>query len=72
MADINDYLDGLNYSLTNDEKQLMDIFAECWEYCREHSCGSCEFRQSNKYVKMLPCMSYQYARRLLDKGIGRS
>lgn len=36
MADINDYLDGLNYSLTNDEKQLMDMFAECWEYCREH------------------------------------
>lgn len=30
------------------------------------------FRQSSKYVKMLLCMSYQYARRLLDKGIGRS
>lgn len=72
MADINDYLDGLNYSLTNDEKQLMDIFAECWKYCREHDCRSCEFRQSNKYVKVILCMSYQYARRLLDKGIGRS
>ena len=43
MADINDYLDGLNYTLNAEEKQLMDIFAECWEHCHNIKCENCEY-----------------------------
>lgn len=65
MADINDYLDGLNYSLNAEEKQLMDIYAECWEHCRNNDCHNCEYRSGNEWCKMLICMSYQYAKRLI-------
>ena len=69
MADINDYLDGLNYTLNAEEKQLMDIFAECWEHCHNIKCENCEYRSADEYGKMLICMSYQYAKRLIDHGI---
>lgn len=65
MADINDYLEGLNYSLNAEEKQLMDIFAECWEHCHNIKCENCEYRSADEYCKMLICISYQYARRLI-------
>lgn len=66
MADINDYLDGLNYTLNAEEKQLMDIFAECWEHCHNINCENCEYRSADEYCKMLICISYQYAKRLID------
>lgn len=65
MADINEYLDGLNMKFSEQEKQLLDIFAECWEYCHTHVCKECEYRQGNEYMKMLLCSSYQYAKRLI-------
>ena len=71
MADINDYLDGLNYKLSAEEKQLMDILAECWEHCRKGDCHNCEYRSGNKWCKMLFCMSYQYAKRLIAAGYSK-
>lgn len=71
MADINEYLEGLNYTLTPDEKQLMDIFAECWEHCGKGDCHNCEYRSGNEWCKMLLCMSYQYAKRLIAAGYVR-
>lgn len=68
MANINDYLEGLNYNLSPEEKQLMDIYAECWEYCRNTKCGDCIYRSGNEWCKMLLCMSYQYAKRLIAAG----
>lgn len=65
MADINEYLDGLDIKFSEQEKQLADIFAESWEYCRSHTCGDCEYAPNGKYVKMLLCMSCQYAKRLI-------
>lgn len=68
MANIDDYLEGLNYNLSPEEKQLMDIYAECWEHCGEGHCHDCEYRSGNKWCKMLICMSYQYAKRLIAAG----
>lgn len=69
MADITKYLDGLNYTITAEEKCLMDIFAEAWEYCKGRDCSDCEYRgEGNEYVKPLLCMSYQYAKRLIAAG----
>ena len=65
MADINKYLDGLNMKFSEQEKQLLDIFAECWEYCHTHVCKECEYKQGNEYMKMMLCSSYQYAKRLI-------
>lgn len=65
MADINEYLDGLNMKFSDQEKQLLDIFAECWEYCHTHGCRECEYRQGNEYMKMMLCSAYQYAKRLI-------
>ena len=65
MADINEYLDGLDIKFSEQEKQLADIFAESWEYCREHSCENCEYKPKGKNNKMLLCMSCQYAKRLI-------
>lgn len=66
MADINDYIKGLNYKFTEQEKLLMNIFAECWEHCNNHnSCTECEYANGNKNIKMLICISYQYAKRLI-------
>lgn len=65
MADINDYVDNLNYQFNEREKLLMDIFAECWEYCRRHECGDCKYSNGNKHIKMMICMSYQYAQKLI-------
>ena len=65
MAEINDYLDGLNYILNTEEKQFMDIFAECWEHCTNISCDNCEYRPSDERFKILICISYQYAKRLI-------
>lgn len=67
MADINEYLEGLNYEFTEEEKRLMDIFAECWEYCRSGvECKDCEYApKGSRRVKMLLCMSYQYAKRII-------
>ena len=65
MADINEYLDGLNMKFSEQEKQLLDIFAECWEYCHTHGCRECEYRQGNEYMKMMLCAAYQYAKRLI-------
>ncbi len=65
MADINDYVDNLNYQFNEREKSLMDIFAECWEYCRGHECGDCKYSNGNKHIKMMICMSYQYAQKLI-------
>ena len=65
MADINEYLDGLDIKFSEQEKQLADIFAESWEYCRSHTCGDCEYAPNGKYIKMLLCMSCQYAKRLI-------
>lgn len=69
MADINDYVEGLDYHFTEQEKQLMDIFAECWEYCHAHGCNNCEYRNGNEYIKMMICLSYQYAQRLIAAGL---
>ncbi len=71
MADINDYLDGLNYNLSAEEKQLMDIYAECWEHCNKGDCHNCEYRSGNEWCKMLLCMSYQYAKRLIAAGYSK-
>ena len=71
MADINDYLDGLNYKLSAEEKQLMDILAECWEHCNKGDCHNCEYRPGNERCKMLLCMSYQYAKRLIAAGYSK-
>ena len=71
MADINDYLDGLNYKLSAEEKQLMDILAECWEHCNKSDCHNCEYRPGNERCKMLLCMSYQYAKRLIAAGYSK-
>lgn len=71
MADINDYLDGLNYKLSAEEKQLMDILAECWEHCNKGDCHNCEYRSGNEWCKMLLCMSYQYAKRLIAAGYSK-
>lgn len=69
MADITEYLDGLNYMITDEEKSLMDIFAESWEYCKDRACDGCEYRgEGNKHVKPLICISYQYAKRLIAAG----
>lgn len=68
MANIDDYLEGLNYNFSPEEKQLMDIFAECWEYCGKGHCQDCEYRSGNDWCKMLLCMSYQYTRRLIAAG----
>lgn len=68
MANINDYLEGLNYNLSPEEKQLMDIYAECWEYCGNAHCHDCIYRSGNEWCKMLLCMSYQYAKRLIAAG----
>lgn len=66
MADINDYIKGLNYKFTEQEKLLMNIFAECWEHCNNrNSCTECEYANGNKNIKMLICISYQYAKRLI-------
>ena len=66
MADINDYIKGLNYKFTEQEKLLMNIFAECWEHCNNrNSCAECEYANGNKNIKMLICISYQYAKRLI-------
>ena len=65
MADINDYLDGLDIKFSEQEKQLADIFAESWEYCRSHVCKDCEYMPSGEHRKMLMCMSCQYAKRLI-------
>ena len=65
MADINEYLDGLDIKFSEQEKQLADIFAESWEYCREHSCENCEYKPKGKNNKMLLCLSCQYAKRLI-------
>lgn len=67
MADINEYLEGLNYEFTAEEKRLMDIFAECWEHCRSSvECKDCEYApKGSGRVKMLLCMSYQYAKRII-------
>ena len=65
MADINDYVDNLNYQFNEREKSLMDIFAECWEYCRGHECKDCKYSNGNKHIKMMICMSYQYAQKLI-------
>lgn len=65
MADINDYLDGLDIKFSEQEKQLADIFAESWEYCRSHVCKDCEYMHSGEHRKMLMCMSCQYAKRLI-------
>lgn len=66
MADINDYIKGLNYKFTEQEKLLMNIFAECWEHCNNrNSCTECEYANGNKNMKMLICISYQYAKRLI-------
>ena len=71
LADINDYLDGLNYKLSAEEKQLMDILAECWEHCNKGDCHNCEYRSGNEWCKMLLCMSYQYAKRLIAAGYSK-
>lgn len=69
MADITKYLDGLNYTITAEEKPLMDIFAESWEYCKGRVCDGCEYSgEGNKYIKPLLCMSYQYAKRIIAAG----
>lgn len=69
MADITKYLDGLNYTITAEEKSLMDIFAEAWEYCRGRTCSDCEYHgEGNERGKMLICISYQYAKRLIAAG----
>ena len=52
MADINEYLDGLDIKFSEQEKQLADIFAESWEYCREHSCENCEYKPKGKNNKI--------------------
>ena len=66
MANINDYIKGLNYKFTEQEKLLMNIFAECWEHCNNrNSCTECEYANGNKNIKMLICISYQYAKRLI-------
>lgn len=67
MADINEYLEGLNYEFTAEEKRLMDIFAESWEHCRSNAeCKDCEYApKGSRRVKMLLCMSYQYAKRII-------
>ena len=69
MADINEYLDGLNMKFSEQEKQLLDIFAECWEYCHTHGCRGCEYRQGNEYMKMMLCTAYQYAKRLIAANV---
>lgn len=69
MADINEYLDGLDIKFSEQEKQLADIFAESWEYCREHSCENCEYKPKGKNNKMLLCMSCQYAKRLITADV---
>lgn len=69
MADITKYLDGLNYTITAEKKCLMDIFAEAWEYCRGRDCSDCEYHgEGNERGKMLICISYQYAKRLIEAG----
>ncbi len=69
MADITEYLDGLNYTITDEEKPLMDIFAESWEYCRNKVCRTCKYGgKGDKHIKMMICMSYQYAKRLVAAG----
>lgn len=65
MADINDYLDGLDIKFSEQEKQLADIFVESWEYCRSHVCKDCEYMPSGEHRKMLICTSCQYAKRLI-------
>lgn len=65
MADIYDYLDGLDIKFSEREKQLADIFAESWEYCRSHACKDCEYIPCGEHCKMLMCMSCQYAKRLI-------
>lgn len=69
MSDITKYLDGLNYTITAEEKCLMDIFAEAWEYCRGRDCSDCEYHgEGNERGKMLICISYQYAKRIIAAG----
>ena len=69
MADINKYLDGLNMKFSNQEKQLLDIFAECWNYCNTHSCNGCEYMQGNERMKIMICTAYQYAKRLIAANV---
>lgn len=71
MADITEYFEGegMCYVLTDDEKKLMDIFAECWEHCHSADCNTCKYHGENKHIKMLLCLSYQYAQRLIKSGL---
>ena len=71
MADITKYFEGegMCYVLTDDEKKLMDIFAECWEHCHSADCKTCKYRGENKHIKMLLCLSYMYAQRLIKSGL---
>ncbi len=64
MADINEYLDGLEIKFSEQEKQLADIFAASWEYCHSHDCKDCEYMHGD-HPKILMCMSCQYAKRLI-------
>lgn len=68
MANINDYIGDCKFDFTEQEKKLMDIFAESWEHCHASSCENCEFNNGNKRYSLLLCMSYQYAKKLIDNG----
>ena len=68
MADINDYIGNCKFDFTEREKSLMDIFAGSWEHCHNSSCMDCEFNNGNDKFGILLCMSYQYAKKLIDNG----
>lgn len=68
MADINDYIGDCKFDFTEQEKSLMDIFAGSWEHCHNSSCMDCEFNNGNEKFSVLLCMSYQYAKKLIDNG----
>ena len=68
MVDINNYIGDCKFDFTEQEKSLMDIFAGSWEHCHNSSCMDCEFNNGNEKFSVLLCMSYQYAKKLIDNG----
>lgn len=68
MADINDFMGDSKFELTKQEKNLMDIFASCWEHCHSSHCRKCKFNQGNDMFSLLLCLSYQYAQELIANG----
>ena len=71
MPDLSEYpvFDGVEF--TPEVKELMTLFAEAWEQCKDTKCGECHYRHGRELYSLMACLCERYAEKMLENGYKR-